>query len=215
MLEVLNERQAADELRSRPAETCLDFAALSRQAVGRLGRGGVFRYMEREELEAIGALALVQAQAKLSSMPHEDAERLGFVIARRDMEDAVRRNWVRERGRVFVVPRQSDETPEDAWERALHTQFKPDRVSEVQDAIESLPSRSQHVIERHFHHGCTQAEIAAEMRISQQMVGKVLAAAKKTLREVVKQDPSPDIESERGNSATMFTSRCCTGRGMQ
>jgi RNA polymerase sigma factor (sigma-70 family) len=168
-------------------DVCLDYVAICNQAIGTLGRRGVFRYVERDELMSIGCLALVTQEIR--------EEALAVTVARRAMIGAIRRNEVRQRGRVVVntdfrlgSPGRQRLSVGDQWDRVIYARKTLSPVArdiDLWEAIKALPPRQYRVVVMHFWGNVTQAEIAEEIGISQQAVAKILAAAKRSLRQVV------------------------------
>jgi|ERR1700722_2039364 len=166
----------------------MDHRVICECAIGALGRKGVFRWIERDELISVGYLALVTAQIE------DDA--LGVIVARRAMLNAIDANEVRQRGRVEV--RESDaNNPEqsnsDQWDALIcgGQSLRPEgQYVDLWDSIKALPAQQYRAIVLSYWVGLTQREIAIEMGVNQQRVAKILCAAKINMRSlVVKQKP--------------------------
>jgi RNA polymerase sigma factor (sigma-70 family) len=171
---------------------CLDHVAICNQAIGTLGRRGVFRWVEREELMSVGCLAVLKsAPDKLLGITQAGAEALAVITARRAMIDAIRRNEVRQRGRQDLAPRDGETAPGESWDALLYSRQKlvpAGREIDLWEALKALPARQYRVIMMHFWGNATQAQIGDELGISQPAVVKILNAAKKSLREVINGD---------------------------
>lgn len=130
----------------------MDHLAICKQAVGTLLRRGVSHWVEKDELIAVGYLALFESGV-------ED-EALAVVVARRQMIDLIRRKEVRQRVR-------EDCDLEDIRVRESQTP-RPD----VWEAIKVLSPREYQVVVGIFWSDKTQADIAIEMGVHRNTVRK-------------------------------------------
>lgn len=180
----------------------MDYLAICEQAVGTLGRRGVYRWIERDELISEGCLAL--------STRNPGTEALAVKVARDAMIDAIRRNEVRQRGRQYPNARDSrdggdDEqggspSPEDALERLVYAGFipRPDRDGDLWDQINALPERQREAVFLTYWGGLSDTEAAVRLGVSRQSVDALLKRAQKKLREDVAMGKTRTVNKVEG-----------------
>ncbi|MGD0497508.1 MAG: sigma-70 family RNA polymerase sigma factor [Bryobacteraceae bacterium] len=165
-------------------QVCVDFVAICKRAVGPLGRTGVFRWIERDELMSVGYLAL----AALAIVPEEA---LAVIVARRAMIGAIRKNERRNRGRV-------DDPLELLMSSGGH-RICPERAHlDLWEAMKALPARQYRAVMLTYWGGLSEAAVAVEMGISQPAVHYLLKKAQTNIRAgVIISDPQA-ITTMRG-----------------
>jgi RNA polymerase sigma factor (sigma-70 family) len=166
------------------AGVCLNFEAICRKAIGTLQRRGVCNWIDRNELISEGYLAL--------AAKNPQSEALAVTIARAAMIDAIRRNAVRERGRVEVRgsrPEDGEEMSDgDQWDATVHGRDHLQLVHVTPDlweALKTLPARQYQALALAIFGGLTGAEVAAELGISGTAARTLIEKAKKNLRKGV------------------------------
>lgn len=165
-------------------DLCGEYPAIDK-ALGRLRRLGVLRYVEEDELISVAAMALIERGPM--------SEALSVTVARRAMIALIRRNEVRQRGRVYASGGHEAEvsgaviSEADQWDAMIYGKqhIQPGHRIDLWEAMGALPAREYRVLVLSFWGGCTQGEIGADLGISQQMVCKILERAKKNLASVV------------------------------
>lgn len=172
---------------------CLDYEKICKRAIAPLRKKGSPFWAEREEMISIGYVAIAKKLAKTGGVL---SEALAIKVARDAMRDAYRKEELRREDREYVQPLEG-ESDTDALDRRDSRQKRaPEGAGiDVWAAARTLPDQQFQVIQKYFYGKATQAEIAEEMGISQQAVGKILKKAKNSLRDVLK---PPATESTKG-----------------
>lgn len=176
----------------------MDYLGICRRAIGTLQRRGVCAFIERDELIGEGCLALSTAKPA--------TEALAVTIARRTMIDAIRKNEVRERGRVEVRPRRGldgngDEVCEgDQWDAVVHGKqnLRPENThTDLWVAMSALPPQEFRAITLSFWGGRTLTEIGCELGVSFQRVSQIIHSAKKNIQSALENAKPRTITNTR------------------
>jgi RNA polymerase sigma factor (sigma-70 family) len=176
-----------------------DALDLSLRAVNRLRRTGVGNYMDWRDLQSIGALAIVESG--------ESDEALCVWIARCAVLNALDANTVRERdrtpvnkGKVFDV-RGEDVSEWEMWDFTVYGKGKlrpEESATDVWEILNVLSGREYSVVAMHFWDGLGQEKIAESLAVDQSTVSRVMASAKRKIREECIKRQSQLINDMRG-----------------
>jgi RNA polymerase sigma factor (sigma-70 family) len=196
-------------------QVCLNYMAICKRAIGTLQRRGVCEFIERDELIAEGCLALSMAKPEaIDGITTAGAEALAVTIARRAMIDSIRKNEVRERGRVEVRASNgadSDEVSDgDEWDSTVYGKQNLQPINthpDLWEAMKALPARQYQAVTLVYWGGKTLAEIGMEMGVSLQRVGQIIQTAKRNLRSAI-ENGNPhtitNVEGERSSAGCPF-----------
>jgi RNA polymerase sigma factor (sigma-70 family) len=160
------------------------------KAIGTHRRRGVPSYIDQDELISAAALALAELG------PADEG--LQVTVAKGAMVDAIRRNEVRNRGRIAVRKgivfelKQEDRSIEEMWNWTVFgsQNLRPEPPEyDLWEAMKALSPEQYRAITLFFWGHKTQKEIAAEMGVNQATVSRILKSAKKLLYSCITRNP--------------------------
>jgi RNA polymerase sigma factor (sigma-70 family) len=161
-------------------EVC-DCVPIVASVVKRLKAKGLSWWADAEDLKSIGLLAVLEARPTDGALIRQ--------VAHAAMVDAIRKEAVRQRGRVDVESEQDDgeNYAADGWDARLvdrkHYRLEDvDRLAPVWEAMKALPPRWYRVMILRFWEGLTNEEVAQECGTSVKAVNHVVTRALAELR---------------------------------
>lgn len=165
--------------KSTTGEVC-DYVPIMASVVKRLKAKGLPWWADAEDLKSIGLLAVLEARPTDGALIRQ--------VAHAAMVDAIRKEAVRQRGRVAVESDQDDgeNYAADGWDARLvdRKHYRPedvDRLAPVWEAMKALPPRSYRVMVLRFWEGLTNEEVALECGAS---IDAVKCVVRRTLAEL-------------------------------
>jgi len=177
-----------------------DHLSIIRRVVDREMARGVMPWVDRSDLEDVAQMALVEAAGKFDGCCPFAA--FAYKSVRGAVLDELKALSVRNRGRddVRAATGVGEVSEGDRWDATVYGRQNLCPVSDAPnlwEAMKALPPRQYRAVMLTYWGGnrstkcdapagMTQDQVAGEMGISQQAVAKILASAKRTLREVVK-----------------------------